>query len=188
MQKLYCYVDETGQDIGSTFFWVVAVVSDQDQHALREELDVIEVQAHTGARKWHKSRPQRRIDYLSRVLDRGICAGSVFAGCYAKPLPFFLPMLEVVAQAIESRASADYRVTVIVDGIDKKKARELAGGLRVRGIRSVSVKGHRDESEPMLRLADMWAGAIRSAADGEADAAKVVEKARRVGYLVDLKR
>ena len=38
MRKLYCYVDETGQDIGSEFFIVVAVVSDEDQYRLRRQL------------------------------------------------------------------------------------------------------------------------------------------------------
>jgi hypothetical protein len=38
MQKLYCYVDETGQDTASSIFVVVAVVSAQDQEPLREAL------------------------------------------------------------------------------------------------------------------------------------------------------
>jgi len=38
MQKLYCYVDETGQDKGTEFFIVVAAVSEKEQNLLRTQL------------------------------------------------------------------------------------------------------------------------------------------------------
>jgi hypothetical protein len=41
-EKLYCYVDETGQDAASTVFVVVAVVSAEEQDALRQALMEIE--------------------------------------------------------------------------------------------------------------------------------------------------
>lgn len=68
MQKLYCYVDETGQDTKSQFFIAVAVVSGDDQHILREKLIQIEKKAKTGHRKWHKSKPERRLAYLTTEL------------------------------------------------------------------------------------------------------------------------
>ncbi len=55
LQKIYCYVDETGQDVGSEFFIVVAIVNDKDQNPLREDLLKIESQAKIGQRKWHKT-------------------------------------------------------------------------------------------------------------------------------------
>lgn len=36
MQKLYCYVDKTGQDTKSEFFIVVAIVNDKDQNLLKK--------------------------------------------------------------------------------------------------------------------------------------------------------
>lgn len=56
-RKLYCYVDETGQDAGSEAFVVVAVVTEEQQEELRNALTGIEELAGTGKRKWHKSRP-----------------------------------------------------------------------------------------------------------------------------------
>jgi hypothetical protein len=52
-QKLYCYVDETGQDVTSNFFIVVAVVSAIEQEGLRQALLDIEHEAGTGHRGWH---------------------------------------------------------------------------------------------------------------------------------------
>lgn len=39
MQKLYCYVGESGQDDRSRYFVVVVVVSYNNQQAVREELE-----------------------------------------------------------------------------------------------------------------------------------------------------
>ena len=47
-QKLYCYVDETGQDAASNVFIVVAIVSDRDQEGLRQALVEVERMAKTG--------------------------------------------------------------------------------------------------------------------------------------------
>lgn len=73
MQKLYCYVDETGQDTGSEFFVVVAVVSDKKQQELREKLVKIEKESGTGGRKWHKPRRDES-EPLIRLTD-------MWAGC-----------------------------------------------------------------------------------------------------------
>ena len=67
-QKLYCYVDETGQDTTSSVFVVVAVVSAREQEVLREALIEIEHAAGTGHRKWHKTRASRRLRYLNLVV------------------------------------------------------------------------------------------------------------------------
>ncbi|MDP3794426.1 MAG: hypothetical protein Q8R13_00660 [bacterium] len=48
MQRLHCYIDETGQDPLSKFFVVVAVVSANEQQELRKHLLAIESSAGTG--------------------------------------------------------------------------------------------------------------------------------------------
>ncbi len=164
-QKLYRYVDETGQDDRSSVFVVVAVVSAQEQDAVRETLTNIEDAAHTNQLKWHKTQASRRLKYLRLVLEKSV-AGEVFFGSFDKPLPFFSPTLEVIEGAIKAAARPPYSARVIVDGIDRKKAAELTNALRVRGISLEMVRSKRDESEPLIRLADMWAGCIRAAISG----------------------
>ena len=186
VQRLYCYVDESGQDPRSAIFIVVAVVSESDQHRLREQLITVESLAKTGQRKWHKSRSERRLKYLEVVLERQIAHGEVYVGRYQKPLPYFLPVLETIEHGIRHKAIRDYRATVYIDGIDKKKAAELTNAFRLRGIRLELVRSTRDESEPLIRLADMWAGCIRAAALGDADAAALVRKALRSVYLMEI--
>ena len=186
MQTLYCYVDESGQDVTSQVFIVVAVVSDQNQDALREQCIAIEREAGTGRRKWHKSRPERRLKYLASILERRLCWGEVFFGCFEKPLPYFLPLLETIERAVKAIAQEDYRVTVYVDGIDRKKAVEMTNALRVRGIRLRRVRSRRDEAEPLIRLADMWAGCIRAALLGRDEEKGLLSRATREGYLKEV--
>lgn len=187
-RKLYCYVDETGQDTSSKFFVVVAVVSDAEQEKLRQELLEVERAAGTGNRKWHKSRPERRLQYLFSVMQRGLGVGEVFFGSYPKPLPYFFPFLEVLEFAIKSVAGeGEYTTKVFVDGIDRNKARELTNALRLRGVSLEMVQSRRDESEPIIRLADMWAGCIRAAQLGFASEERIVSKARRMRILRDIK-
>ena len=88
-EKLYCYVDETGQDAAASAFVVVAVVSAGIQDALRQKLEQIERQAGTGHRKWHKSRSERRLRYLSLMLETQLLGGQIFFGTYRKPTPYF---------------------------------------------------------------------------------------------------
>ena len=182
-RKLYCYVDEAGQDTASSVFVVAAVVSAGEQDKLREILMEIERAAGTGHRKWHENRPARRLRYLNLVIERGVGYKEVFFGSFPKPLPFFFPMLEVVEVAINAVATFPYTTRVVVDGIDRKKAAELTNALRLRGVSLDMVRGRRDESEPIIRLADMWAGCIRAALLGRAEERALLKRAIETNYI-----
>ncbi|OGL65753.1 hypothetical protein A3B21_01275 [Candidatus Uhrbacteria bacterium RIFCSPLOWO2_01_FULL_47_24] len=186
MQKLYCYVDEAGQDAGSEFFVVVAIVSSSDQETLRQQLTNAEKIAQTNHLKWHKISYPRRIQYLSIILEKKIAKGSVFTAHYRKPIPYFFPMLELLEKSIKLVAQQPYRASVYVDGIDRYKAKQLTNALRATGISLRIVKSKRDESEPLIRLADMWAGCIRSALLKHPDAQALVRKAQQTGYLQNI--
>jgi hypothetical protein len=145
-QKLYCYVDETGQDARSRVFIVVAVVKAGEQDKERVALTRIEHAAETNQLKWHKTENSRRLKYLKLVLEKGL-GGEVFFGSFQKPLPFFFPTLEVIEAAIKTVAIPPYTTRIFVDGIDRKKAAELTNALRVRGVSLEMVRARRDESE-----------------------------------------
>jgi len=183
-QKFYCYVDETGQDAGSNFFIVVSIVSGEEQDKIRNELLQIEELTKVHARKWFNSRSPVKEEFLQAVVKEELAKGDLYYGKFKKPLPFFLPLLEVVEKAIKDRAgNQPYLATVYVDGIDKKKAQELTGGLRLKGISLQYVRSTRDESEPMIRLADRWAGCIRDALEGKATNIRILSKAEKERYI-----
>ena len=115
--------------------------------------------------------------------ERAVCSGEVFFGSYPKPLPYFLPLIEVIVDALRAKAGPADTARVFVDGIDRKKAAELTNALRLRGVSLDMVKGKRDASEPLIRLADMWAGCIRAAFGGRAEESGILNRALRTGYL-----
>jgi len=183
MQKLYCYVDETGQDMATEFFVVVAIVNDKDQNSLRTKLCQIEAIAKIGQRKWHKADIEKRKQFLKLVIKEDIGGGEIYYGRYPKPLPYFLPMLDVLEKAIHDKAEEKYRAIVYVDGIDRKKAAELTNALRVRGVKLEFVRSARDESEPLIRLADRWAGCIRASFLNKSEEKEIFQKAQEKRYL-----
>lgn len=186
-KKIYCYVDETGQDSGSEIFVVVAVVSEQDQETLRQELITTEYDAKTGHRKWHKSRAERRLKYIQIILEKKIAKGDIYFGSYQKPLPYFLPILDVLEKAIKEKTKdKKYKATVCIDGIDRKKAAEMTNALRLRGISLELVKSRKDESEPIIRLADMWAGCVRAAISTGRDEKVILDRAEKEKYAHDV--
>ncbi len=186
MQKLYCYVDETGQDARSNVFIVVAIVSEEEQSRLRQQLIDAEQTSGIGISKWNNASHDRRMKFLQIVLDQGIAKGDLFYSSYEKPIPYFFPLLDLVAKAIKAKAEGTYKTKVYVDGIDRKKSKELTNALRVEGISLGLVKMRRDESEPLIRLADRWAGCGRAAIEGNSEPKRVVNQAKQLEYLREI--
>jgi hypothetical protein len=184
IKKLYCYVDESGQDAGSNFFIVVSIVSGEEQNQIRDKLMQAEEVSKVHARKWFNSRSPVKEDFLRTVIKTELAKGDVYYSKYKKPLPFFAPMLETIEKAIKDKANGKpYLATVYVDGIDKKKAQELTGWLRHKGIKLQYVRSARDESEPFIRLADRWAGCIRDSLEGKEANTKILSKAEKDHYI-----
>jgi hypothetical protein len=95
-------------------------------------------------------------------------------------------MVDTLSKAILLVAAEEYQVTVYVDGIDRKKARELTAALREKGIKTQQVRSARDESEPLIRLADRWAGCIRGGFEGNEVYRSLVVRAIEVSYLQEV--
>jgi hypothetical protein len=185
-KKVYVYVDESGQDNLSQYFIVVAVASDKEQALLRDEVETIETSTGTGKKKWHKLRHSHCIDYITAVLQQRVGFGDVYFGRYTKPVPFFSPMITVIEEAIKKTVKRKpYGATVYIDGIDKQKAKEVTNVLRGNGVTLRMVKSRRDESEPLIRLADMWAGCLRNADMKGGESKALVVRAIKDGYLTE---
>jgi hypothetical protein len=185
-QKIYAYVDESGQDASSEFFIVVTVVAENERDELRQKISTIEQRTKTGIKKWHKLSNDRRIAYLTTILDMRVAHGRVYFGRYKKPIPLIFSVVDALEKAIKEVAKGKYRADIYIDGIDRQKAQEYTNALRVRGISLRLIKGLRDESEPLIRLADMWAGCIRRTLFGDKDSKEVFGRAQEQRYLKDV--
>jgi hypothetical protein len=184
-RKLFVYVDEAGQDDTSQFFVVSTIVAENEQSQMLEQLLAIEAESKTRGLKWQQSRHERRVKYLTLVLNRKVGAGGVYIGRYQKPVSYTSPLIYVIEHAVKDRdiAKGYYQAIVRVDGINRKVGVMLTNALRAQGISLALVKGKKDEGEPLIRLADMWAGCIRSALLGEKDGKALFNRAKETGYL-----
>lgn len=186
-QKLYCYVDETGQDTGSSFFVVVAVAVKSDLDLISNQLLKFEESLKLGNIKWHKSEYKRKIAFLDLFLTQRYSNLHIYFGRFKKPILYFFPMVETLEQTIKQYSDTETRVKVYVDGLDKMAAKKFTNALRSNGAKVKLVKGVRDESEPLIRLADRWAGCIRMAFADNEDCKRLIKNAENLGILSNIK-
>ena len=64
----------------------------------------------------------------------------------------------------------------------------MTNALRIRGIKLNMIKSRRDESEPLIRLADRWAGCIRAALLGRKEEQDILKVAQNKKYLKDVSK
>jgi hypothetical protein len=83
MPRIYCYVDETGQDTKGAFFLVVVVLVAGEVHEpLREKLLEIENRVGKKRARWAKNRLSVRIAYLEQILTLRELRRNVFYSTY----------------------------------------------------------------------------------------------------------
>ncbi|MEK9165526.1 MAG: DUF3800 domain-containing protein [Patescibacteria group bacterium] len=188
-QKIYCYVDETGQDPRSDIFIVVAVIDDTEQNFLRCQLKNIEASIKIGKRKWkdakrHIKYLKRSRKYLERVLKNKIA--TVYFKHFIKQVLYYDAMIEVIEKAIKKEAKRDYKAIIYIDGIDRKNAERVGNILKQHKIKSQKPRKATDESESLIRLADRWAGCIRGVFEKNKDDLIIFNQAKKSNYLCEI--
>lgn len=66
-QKIYAYVDESGQDTGGEMFFVSVIIAGAERDLLRKHLQDIELKSGKRDKKWTRSTPLQRESYLRAV-------------------------------------------------------------------------------------------------------------------------
>lgn len=185
-QKLYCYVDETGQDVGSKFFIVVAVIVLSNINDERKLLSELESETKIGKSKWHKSNYKFRIKFIEGFLSKENKNLRVYFLKARKPILFYVPTLEILQKAILENSGPNTQAVVCIDGLDAFSAKKFTNALRTKNLKISLAKGVRDESEVLIRLADRWAGCLRMALFGNEPCQDLVERAKKKGLLKEV--
>ncbi len=189
--KLYCYIDETGQDTLGELFIVAIVVTDERQRELEKSLEAIE--ASTGKKtKWMKTRDKVRTAYAAALVDQEFPA-MIFVKKYTATKRGF-DELEVLAttqalgayREVNAIGDNEYKVTITVDGLSKTTAARMASEFRRVGIKTRKIVGKRDESSAIIRLADAIAGLVREAHEGRTEYKALKIKLKRSRRLYEL--
>jgi DNA-binding transcriptional regulator YdaS (Cro superfamily) len=188
MQKLYCYVDETGQDVRSTFFLVSVVITEGEREELVKALERIEHDSGKGRRKWLEARDEQRSAYIRQVLANSLFKGKLHYAVYAPGPDYFTKTVLTVARAITGYVTTEeYRATVLIDGLPKSLVSQAGVALRRLRVKTFKVRGVRkEESDALMRLADAVCGFVRAAREGRAEFATLLERAKEGGVIREL--
>lgn len=188
--KLYCYVDETGQDTKGRLYIVVAVLSVQSREELYDVLLAAEYESRKGKRKWHKNSTQKRDAYIDKALRAGLSLHVYYQVFEGPELSYEMTTVFATANAINAYTQhegiSDYKATVVIDGLPRSMQGRVSKLLRSAGIKTKSVRGERDEANPGIRLADAVAGLLRQAYQGDAHFKAIKEELEHDGTLEKL--
>jgi hypothetical protein len=187
MQKLYAYVDETGQDTEGDFFLVTVVVVGEERDGLIAELERIEHTSGKGLLKWQKTAYAHRLAYMRAIIDSPRFRGVSFFSRYHDTKEYLPLTGYTTAQAILQKASGEYRAIVTVDGLHgDREVRRFAKRLRRLRVHVEKVRGAREESDALVRLADAFCGLIRDALEGQPTTQPLYRQAKARGAIKEL--
>src|SRR6266568_6531296 len=88
-QKLYAYVDESGQDTEGRFFVVSVVLFGTDRDTVLARLEALEARTGKGRVKWRRARYAFRQDYIAGLLDMPLLAESIFVTTFRQGRNYF---------------------------------------------------------------------------------------------------
>ena len=105
--------------------------------------------------------------YLDSALNLKALKNKIYYRVFEDSLLYQDLTTIVIAKAInryiEQAEIKKYKATILIDGLEKNQAGKVSKSLRELGVKIRKVRGLRDESSAIIRLADSLAGFIREA-------------------------
>ena len=178
-QKLYCYIDETGQDTEGEFFFVAVAILGEDRDKLRRDLTLMEETSGRHAKKWTRSTRKQREAYMRSVLGHHEFVGTLYYSMYRGARAYPDLTILSVAKAINTHTMHPHTATILVDGLRRTEERRFASTLRRLRVSVRKVRGLKDENDVFIRLADALAGFVRDSLSGDQYLAELYKRAIR---------
>jgi len=156
MQKLYCYVDETGQDTGGALFSVCSTLLAIERESRKRN-------------KWQKTDDTVKLAFLNALLSRkSLLYHRIFIQHFFDTKNYVASTAEAIERSIRAAGRIDCPALIYIDGLRKHEVGDAAVRLRARGVRTEKVKGVRkDENNAFIRLSDAVAGFVRDYLEGQ---------------------
>ncbi len=186
MHKLYCYVDETGQDTKGALFLVALVITGDERETLRRVLADCERRSGKIIKKWTNTTLEQKKIYLQEVLQTKLFQGRIFYRSFSHTTEYLNCTLEAIVQGIAKQAIFNYKVTVVIDSLGKREGKIIGTRLRRRGVRVEKVRGIPHRSDEFIRLADAMAGFVRDYLEGKSYAGNLYQQAIQSGVMTQL--
>ena len=187
-QKLYAFVDESGQDTLGELFVVATVLTAENHERVRQSLERLERSSGKGLRKWMKATPRQRLAYMTAVLQMPVLHGQLFAAHFTQTTTYLPCILSTITQAVTAGAAGQpIRATILIDGLQKTLRQDVATALRAQlhpqQIRLEKVRGLDEQSDALMRLADALAGFVRHALEGRPGMAALFADSHQRGVI-----
>jgi hypothetical protein len=170
LKKLHLFADETGS-VAEGGFFLVAILAVADDLAEVERLFLeLEFRSDRTKIKWVRSTQKRKVKFLGGLqpilqrLHRAAWRTHVSAGGN---------LVELTVSAVVDSALLDPECvfTVKVGGLNEVSLQLVRSAFRAQRLHLRKATGGRDESEPLLRLADALAGFLGDVQKGKPYAA-----------------
>ena len=134
----------------------------EDSNKFRQLCEDLEITSRKRHVKWGKANKKNRLVYLRTVVsDARFSDILLFSYVFRKPKDYVGATIQGIDLAVANLHSSNSRVSVYVDGLVRTQYKEYQVRLRKLGCQVEKVRGRKDESEPLIRLADAVAGATR---------------------------
>ena len=175
--KLYCYVDETGQDTKGDFF-LVAVLLKEKSDLLKLEGQLVFIEKKTGKKslKWKKTNNRIKSKYLKELIKINELKNSIFYSQYHLSKEYSKLTSLTIAKAVLMKENRDYSVTIIIDGLNDKERAVVRDELKKLKINYRKIRGMKDGQSVFLRLSDSMAGLLRDMIEGKKYAQNIMKK------------
>lgn len=163
MKKLYCYVDETGQDSKGVVFFVCCsiILSPELKEKIERKLDRIEEKVNKKG-KWHKTKWCTKEDYLRAVLKISELRKNVYIRKFFNTIDYFNKTIEAIIDSLKfDKKYFKAKSVIIIDGLPRQSEPRVAKHLRSANLYIDKVRGLKDESSSLIRLSDALVGFAR---------------------------
>lgn len=188
MRRIYCYVDESGQDTQGLYFVVSVVVAGEERDSVLMTLEKIERETGKNKLKWTRATFERRCAYMERVLKIDALRGKLQFSFYQNTRDYFGLTIKTIFQTLAMVEEQNYKATVLIDALPPKHAIIASRMLHKAGAQVKKVRGVKhDENDALIRLADAVCGFVRNAYEGQVEMKKLFDEAIQKGVLRDLR-
>lgn len=179
MKKLYCFVDETGQDTKGKFFLVSIFLKEKEGLDILEQ-KLLKIEASSGRfLKWKKLSFENKVSLLDKLASTLELKNAIYYSVYHDSLAY-TPLVSLsIAKAILAQGEETI-TTVIIDGLNDQDRDIVSHELKKLKIRYRKIRGLKDEQSVFLRLAHIFANFLRDHKEKQKYAIEAMAKLKQI--------
>lgn len=187
MRKIYCYVDESGQDTLGAFFIVAVIIKEQENiEYLESKLEEIEKKSGKRLLKWQKTAFKSRKNYFKLLTEVKGLRSSIFYSIYHNSKEYSSLTSLTIAKAILSKKMNAYKAWITIDGLTKRGMEKIRRELKTLDIHYKTIRGAEDQRSSILRLTDTVAGFLRDHFERQEYTEIIYRKLRNLRVIEEL--